>query len=65
MAVLAWAWPVGESNYMRFFACGAALTAVAWLLALRQTAHPLWPELLRAGRPVLQRLGAVPSGTGS
>ena len=64
MAALAWAWPAGESNYLRFLACGGALTASAWLLALRQTAHPLWDELLRAGRPLLQRLGAMPTRLG-
>lgn len=64
MAALAWAWPAGESNYLRFLACGGALTVSAWLLALRQTAHPLWDELLRAGRPLLQRLGAMPTRLG-
>ena len=35
---------------------GGTATTLAWLAALRWTAHPLWAELARAGDLVRQRL---------
>jgi O-antigen/teichoic acid export membrane protein len=57
---------VDEGNFVRFALGGGALTAAAWLLALRVTGHPLWPEITRivgalAGK--LARRAPVPTAS--
>jgi hypothetical protein len=53
--LLALAIPAGESNFFWHLLAGGACTVVGWLIALRHFQHPLWPELVRAIAPVLQR----------
>lgn len=38
--------PISEQNFGRFGVLGALLTAVTWLVCLRQFRHPLWAEVL-------------------
>jgi O-antigen/teichoic acid export membrane protein len=48
--------PTNETNYLRLlFICGPAYAAL-WLMALRWTQHPLWPEVARFGRAIRTRL---------
>ncbi len=56
MVVLFVVVPATEANYLRYLLAGGSMTALAWLLALRYTVHPLWAELSRAVAPLLQRV---------
>ena len=47
--------PFTESNYIVGGTLGAAASVIAWLAALRWTAHPLWPELQRLLRAAAAR----------
>ena len=47
--------PIAESNYPWMGIGGGLLCALFWLLALRATRHPLWPELVHSIRSLIDR----------
>jgi O-antigen/teichoic acid export membrane protein len=48
--------PTRETNYLRLLFIGGPAYAAIWLLALRWTKHPLWPEVARVGLTIRARL---------
>ena len=49
--------PVDEGNYLATGVVGGAASLSLWLLVLRCSAHPLWPEVQRALDAAGCRLG--------
>ena len=52
--------PIGEHNYLGVFGVAAVLCTGLWVLALRQTGHPLWTEVLALSAPLRARLKRRP-----
>jgi O-antigen/teichoic acid export membrane protein len=46
---------ITEANFLRYAYLGGAITACAWLLAVRQFQHPIWGELQAAFHQVIQK----------
>lgn len=47
LALTALAYPVTESNYLRWAAAGGLFATSAWLVGLRLAQHSLWQEIVR------------------
>jgi len=62
-AVVAAAWAASEANFVRHFLLGAALTGLAWVLAIWGTGHPMWGEVVNVARGVRSRLRAWQGGS--
>lgn len=54
--LLALAYPAGPHNYLRHLALASVLCGGAWLVAMRATGHPLWPEVVNVGQALTRRL---------
>ncbi len=51
------AWhPLDESNYLPVAGAAGVAAVLLWVLGLRMTRHPLWPELVGGAQAVLKRL---------
>ena len=48
--------PIDESNYLPVATIGGAAGVLLWVLGLRLTRHPLWPEVAAGAQAVLRRL---------
>jgi len=56
MATLAYVFPQGEHNFMRFLLAGGTLSVVLWLAALRFTGHSFWLELAQLVNGAMNRI---------
>jgi O-antigen/teichoic acid export membrane protein len=54
--------PIGEHNYLPVGAAAGLLCTALWLLALRQTGHPLWGEATALAAPLAAKFRRRPPG---